>query len=62
MEKLYLSNLPVLLLMLFLSYGAFAAEAPYLSPISDKTAAVGEQFILDIDALAMASRGRGKPR
>jgi len=51
MKKVYFLSLPLTLLMLFLGYGIFAAEAPYLSPISDTAATVGEQFILDLDAI-----------
>ena len=51
MKNLYFISLTGLSLMLFLSFGASAAEPPYISPINDKTAAVGEPFILDIDAM-----------
>jgi len=51
MKKRYISNLFALLMVLFISQKAVAAEAPFLAPIPTQTATVGVLFTLDVDAL-----------
>ncbi|MCK5136600.1 MAG: putative Ig domain-containing protein [Bacteroidales bacterium] len=51
MRKLYIVNVLAILLCFSYSQTAIAAEAPYIAPISDQTAMIGELFTYDVDAV-----------
>ena len=51
MRNRYFSNLFALLVMLSFSLRAFAAEAPFIAPIANQVATIGELFTYDVDAL-----------
>ncbi|MFH0758629.1 MAG: putative Ig domain-containing protein [Bacteroidota bacterium] len=47
----YLFMLPIVLVLLSMSKIGFAAEPPFIPPIEDQTAVVGELFTLDVNAV-----------
>ncbi len=51
MKQVYYLNLLFVLLLLSFSRNGICAEPPYLAPIPDQTALVGQPFTLDIDAI-----------
>ncbi len=50
MRKKYLTNLMAVLLLFAALSTTFAAEAPYIGPIADQTAILGQWFTFDVDA------------
>jgi len=51
MKKVYTLKVLTLLLFVTISFRMNAAEPPYLQPIADQTAMLGELFTLDVDAI-----------
>ncbi len=51
MKKYYFLNFIFILLFVSFSKFGYAAEPPYLAPISDQTAVIGQLFTLDINAI-----------